>query len=266
MSDGSDSDRDNEPLSALTVKQGKGKSKIVADSSYDKAVKKCVLTKTNEDLMYERLFKVESQLVDAFFRLDQLIPGQIASAQAKVNSLVVRDHKILLAMDEMRMEHDRLKASCSMLLSSTPSLPEVKKMLCKEFELFEGMLHQKIVNAVVQCVTDAIQRQEDAKVAKDIASQIEVDSLLAHLEGGVDNSVHQPQSKKGYFLKRKADDMSGDNDTSGDHTDAKCDLFGITSSELRAPSSASSAAGPAYSLPSEQLSLGPAKSINTYEL
>ena len=27
-------------------------------------MKKCVLTKTNEDLMYERLFKVESQLVD----------------------------------------------------------------------------------------------------------------------------------------------------------------------------------------------------------
>ena len=53
MSDGSDSDRDNEPLSALTVKQGKGKSKIVADSSYDKAVKKSVLTKTNEDIMYE---------------------------------------------------------------------------------------------------------------------------------------------------------------------------------------------------------------------
>ena len=58
------------------------------------------------------------------------------------------------------------------------------------------MLHQKIVNAVVQCVTDTIQRQEDAKVAKDIASQIEVDSLLAHLEGGVDNSVHQPPGRK----------------------------------------------------------------------
>ena len=43
MSDGSDSDRDNEPLSALTAKQGKGKSKIVVDSSYDKAVKKSVL-------------------------------------------------------------------------------------------------------------------------------------------------------------------------------------------------------------------------------
>ena len=79
------------------MKQGKGKSKIVADSSYDKAVKKCVLTKTNEDLMYERLYKVESQLIDAFFRLDQLIPGQIASVHAKVNSVVVRDHKILLA-------------------------------------------------------------------------------------------------------------------------------------------------------------------------
>ena len=37
MSDGSDSDRDNEPLSALTAKQGKGKSKVVVDSSYDKA-------------------------------------------------------------------------------------------------------------------------------------------------------------------------------------------------------------------------------------
>ena len=48
-----------------------------------------VLQKTNEDIMYERLYKTESQLVDAFFRLDQLIPGQIASVQAKVNSLVV---------------------------------------------------------------------------------------------------------------------------------------------------------------------------------
>ena len=44
---------------------------------------------------------------------------------------------------------------------------------------------QKIVDAVVQRVTDTVlQRLEDAKVAKDIASQIEVDSFLAHLEGG----------------------------------------------------------------------------------
>ena len=95
MSDGSDSDRDNEPLSALTVKQGKGKSKIVVDSTYDKAVKKTVLQKTNEDIMYERLYKTESQLVDAFFRLDQLIPGQIASVQAKVLHLGVPGRKLL---------------------------------------------------------------------------------------------------------------------------------------------------------------------------
>ena len=82
--------------------------------------------------MYERLYKTESQLIDAFFRLDQLIPGQIASVQAKLNSILVRDQKIILATDEVRMEHERLKASCSALLSSTPSLPEVKKMLSKE--------------------------------------------------------------------------------------------------------------------------------------
>ena len=52
------------------------------------------------------------------------------------------------------MEHERLKASCSALFSCTPSLQEVKKMLSKELELFEGMLYQKIVDAVVQRVTD----------------------------------------------------------------------------------------------------------------
>ena len=139
---------------------------------------------------------------------------------------------------------------------------------------YRGGLKASLGDAVVKIGMGAAMknkwlRKEGTVLKRALAGVVdEVQAQLREIQlaGGVDNSVHQPQSKKGYFLKRKADDMSGDDNTSGDHAAAKCGLFGITSSELRAPSSAPSASGSAYPLPSEQLSLGPAKGINTYDI
>ena len=68
--------------------------------------------------MYERLYKTESQLVDAFFRLDQLIPGQIASVHAKVNSVVVQCDQLLWDLAGSRL------SSCEPRLLPAIPLPE----------------------------------------------------------------------------------------------------------------------------------------------